>query len=110
MIRRGEIYLLSPAPDPRDPKARRACVVVSRRTLCESSFGKVVVAAIHTAPDGLSTEVALGVDEGMKWSCVIKADQLFLVEKARLTNFVASLRAPKVRELNQALSIALDLI
>jgi len=110
MIRRGEIYLLSPAPDPRDPKSRRACVVVSRKTLCESSFGKVVVAAIHTDADGLSTEVPLGVDEGMKWSCVIKADQLFLIEKAKLTDFLASLRAPKLKELNQALSIALDLV
>jgi len=110
MIRRGEIYLLAPAPDPGDPKSRRACVVVSRKTLCESSFGKVVVAAIHTDADGLSTEVALGVDEGMKWSCVIKADQLFLIEKARLTNFVAGLRAPKLKALNHALSIALDLV
>jgi mRNA-degrading endonuclease toxin of MazEF toxin-antitoxin module len=109
MIQRGEIYLLAPPPDPSDPKLRRACVVVSRKALCESRFGKVVVAAIHSDADGLSTEVALGVEDGMKWTCVIKADQLFLIEKARLTNFVASLRAPKLRRLNHALSIALDL-
>lgn len=109
MIRRGEIYLLAPPPDPSDPKVRRACVVVSRAALCASGFGKVVVAAIHSDADGLSTEVALDTDDGMKWSCVIKADQLFLIEKAKLTHFVASLRALKLKQLNQALAIALDL-
>ena len=109
MIQRGEVYQLPSSPDPTDPKLRRACVVVSRTALCESGFGKAVVAAVHTDADGLSTEVGLGVEDGMKWSCVIKADQLFLIEKARLTNFVASLRAPKLTELNRALAVALGL-
>ena len=109
MIRRGEIYLLSPPPDPKDPKLRRACVVVSREALCISKFPKVVVAAIHSDGDGLSTEVPLGAEDGLKWSCFIKADQLFLIEKSKLTNFVATMKAPKLKELNQALAIALDL-
>lgn len=109
MIRRGEIYLLTPPPDPQDPKVRRACVVVSRAALCASKFPKVVVAAIHSDADGLSTEVAVDQADGMKWKSVIKADQLFLMEKSKLTNFVATLRAAKIRELNQALAVALDL-
>jgi mRNA-degrading endonuclease toxin of MazEF toxin-antitoxin module len=110
MIRRGEIYLLAPPPDPKDPKSKQACIVVSRAALCASRFPKVVVAAIHTDSDGLSTEVPLTESDGMKWSCVIKADQLFLIEKARLTNFVAALKGAKLKELNQALAIALDLV
>ena len=109
MIRRGEIYLLSPPPDPNDTKLRRACVVVSRAALCASKFPKVVVAAIHSDADGLATEVGLDENDGMKWKCVIKADQLFLIEKAKLTNFVASLKADKSKELNQALAVALGL-
>lgn len=110
MISRGEVYLLSPPPDPMDPKVRRACVVVSRDALCKSRFPKVVVAAIHSDPDGLSTEVSLGADEGMKWNCVIKADQLILVDKAKLTNFIATLKPQKLKELKEALAVALDLI
>ena len=109
MIARGEIYLLHPPPDPTDPKSRRACVVVSRQTLCVSRFPKVVVAAIHSESDGVSTEVPLDESDGMKWTCAIKADQLFLIEKARLTGFVATLKGPKLKQLNQALAIALDL-
>ena len=109
MIHRGEIYLLAPPPDRSDPKRRRACVVVSRETLCVSAFPKVVVAAIHSEADGLSTEVPLGADDGLKWSCVVKADQLFLIEKARLTNFVATLKPAKAKALGEALAIALDL-
>jgi len=109
MIRRGEVYLLAPPPDPKDPKSKRACVVVSRAVLCASAFPKVVVAAIHTDGDGLSTEVSLTQNDGMKWNCFIKGDQLFLIEKAKLTNFVATLKGAKLKQLNQALAIALDL-
>jgi mRNA interferase MazF len=108
-MHRGEIYLLSPPPDRADPRRRRACVVVSRETLCQSKFNKVVVAAIHSEPDGLSTEVLLGPDDGLKWSCAIKADQLFLVEKTKLTHFVATLKPEKLKLLGEALTIALDL-
>ena len=108
-MHRGEIYLLAPPPDRSGPKRRCACVVVSREALCQSRFNKVVVAAIHSEPDGLSTEVLLDVDDGMKWPCAIKADQLFLIEKAKLTNFVATLAPARIRQLDEALVIALDL-
>ncbi len=109
MISRGEIYLLSQPPDPNDPKLRRACVVVSRKALCQSNFPKVVVAAIHSDADGLSTEVPLSADDGMKWKCVIKADQLFLIDKGKLTRFVATLKPKKLKDLREALAVALDL-
>lgn len=68
-----------------------------------------MVAAIPSDSDGLSTEVPLGEGDGLKWNCVIKSDQLFLIEKAKLTNFVATLKPEKLRQLNQALAVALDL-
>lgn len=109
MIQRAEVYLLQPPPDPSDSKVRRACVVVSRAELCASKFPKVVVAAVHSEADGLSTEVGLDTSDGMKWNCVIKTDQLFLIEKARLTNYVTTLKPLKLKLLNQALAIALGL-
>jgi len=77
--------------------------------LCASKFPKVIVAAIHSHADGLATEVPLDENDGMKSKCVIKGDHLFLIEKSKLTNFVAALRGARLRELNQALAVALDL-
>lgn len=47
--------------------------------------------------------------DGMKRNCVIKSDQLVLIQKAKLTNFVARLNPGRLKALNEALAIALDL-
>ncbi len=105
-LARGQVYLLDPPPQ-RDPKQRRAVVVMSRQTLCNSPFPRVVVAPIHSDADGLSTEVLVGVAEGLKRRSAVKCDQLFLIEKSRLTNFIGALGTPKLGALRDALRIAL---
>jgi mRNA interferase MazF len=107
-LSRGEVYLVSPAPR-HDPKRARAVVIVSRQTLCESKADKVVCAPINTNADGRSTEVAVGVDEGLKHASVINCDQLLLIPKSSLTNYVGSLAPGKMRDLRAALRIALAL-
>jgi mRNA interferase MazF len=107
-LSRGEVYLVSPAPR-HDPKRARPLVIVSRQTLCESKADKVVCAPINTNADGRSTEVAVGVDEGLKHASVINCDQLVLIPKSSLTNYVGSLAPKKLRDLRAALRIALDL-
>ncbi len=107
-LSRGEIYLVSPAPR-HDPKRARALVIVSRQTLCESKADKVVCAPINTNADGRSTEVAVGVEEGLKHASVINCDQLLLIPKSALTNYVGSLSLKKLRDLRASLRIALDL-
>lgn len=107
-LSRGEVYLVSPAPR-HDPKRARAVVIVSRQTLCESKADKVVCAPINTNADGRSTEVAVGVDEGLKHASVINCDQLLLIPKSSLTNYVGSLAPEKMRDLRAALRIALAL-
>ncbi len=107
-LSRGEIYLVSPAPR-HDPKRARALVIVSRQTLCESKADKVVCAPINTNADGRSTEVAVGVEEGLKHASVINCDQLLLIPKSALTNHVGSLSLKKLRDLRASLRIALDL-
>lgn len=64
-LARGETYLVPPAPG-RDPKRARTLVVVSRQTLCDSKADKVICAPINTGADGRSTEVAIGVEDGLK--------------------------------------------
>jgi mRNA-degrading endonuclease toxin of MazEF toxin-antitoxin module len=46
---------------------------------------------------------------GLKHSSYINCDQLVRIEKNRLTDFVGSLPASKIKALNQSLRIALDL-
>lgn len=107
-LSRGEIYLVSPPP-PRgaDPKRARAVVVVSRQALCDSRADKVICASVNSNADGRSTEVAVGVDEGLKHDSVINCDQLILVPKRALTNYVGALPRRKLVELRVALRIAL---
>ena len=105
---RGEIYRVSPAPG-NDPKRARCVVIVSRQTLCDSRADKVVCAAINTNEDGRSTEVGVGIDEGLKHESVVNCDQLILVPKSALTNYVGSLAVSKLAELRGGLRVALDL-
>lgn len=105
---RGEIYSVSPAPG-NDPKRARCVVIVSRQTLCDSMADKVVCAAINTNDDGRSTEVAVGIDEGLKHESVVNCDQLLLVPKSALTHYVGALPIPRLAELKRALRVALDL-
>lgn len=105
-LSRGEVYLVSPPPGD-DPKRARAVVVVSRQTLCDSKADKVICAPINTNADGRSTEVAVGVDDGLKHDSVINCDQLILVPKRVLTNYVGALSPKKLAALRDALRIAL---
>jgi len=105
-LSRGEVYLVSPPPGT-DPKRARAVVVVSRQTLCDSKADKVICAPINTNVDGRSTEVAVGVDDGLKHDSVINCDQLILVPKVVLRNYIGALSPKKLAALRDALRIAL---
>jgi mRNA interferase MazF len=107
-VKRGELYRVT-HPSKRDPRESRVFVVVSRQVLIDSRFSTVICAPIYSAYDGLSTQVAVGIDEGLKHDCSIHCDELVSLPKSALTNFVGSLSAAKVRELNRALYIALDI-
>lgn len=106
-LERGQVYLLHRPPGG-DPKPRRAVVVVSRQTLCDSRADKVVVAPVNTNSDGRSTEVPVGTAEGLKHDSVINCDQLLLVPKSALTDYLGSLPQDKLPTLRTALRIALE--
>lgn len=105
-IARGDVYLMSPPPS-KDPKRARGLVVVSRQTLCDSKADKVICAPVNSNSDGRSTEVPVGVDEGLKHASVINCDQLILVHKSVLTDYRGALGTEKLRWLRDALRIAL---
>jgi len=105
-MKRGELYRV-PNPSGRDPKRNRVFVVVSRQELIDSRFSTVICAPVYSQHDGLLTQVAIGIDEGMKHDSSIHCDELMSLPKSLLTNYVGSLPPNKSKELDQALKEAL---
>jgi mRNA interferase MazF len=104
---RGELYrVYKPGGD---PKQYRTFVVVSRQVLIDSRFSTVICAPVFSNGEGLSTQVAVDLAEGMKHPSWIMCDNLVSLRKTDLTNYVGSLSSPKLLELNRALKMALDL-
>jgi mRNA interferase MazF len=111
-MRRGEIYRVHHPGDDRpanDPRLYRSFVVVSRQVLIDSRFPTVICAPILTRGHGFSTQVSVGVDEGLKHESWILCDNLVSLRKVQLTRFVGSLPRSKVEELDPALKMALAL-
>jgi mRNA interferase MazF len=106
-MRRGEIYRVHHPSD--DPKLYRSFVVVSRQTLIDSRFPTVICAPILTRGHGFSTQVSVGLDEGLKHESWILCDNLVSLRKVQLTSFVGSLAPSKIEELDRALKMALAL-
>ena len=106
-MRRGEIYLLSKAAG--DPKRQRAFVIVSRQALIDSKFSTVVCAPVFSHGEGLTTQVAVGPEEGLKHASWIMCDNLISVRKTDLTHYLGSLPRTRAAELDHALKMALGL-
>ena len=107
-MRRGELYRVS-HPSRKDPKRFRVFVVVSRQILIDSRFSTVTCAPVYSVHEGLSTQVSVGVAEGLKHESGVHCDELVSLPKSALTHFVGTLPAAKVDDLNRALRIALDI-
>ncbi len=107
-MKRGDLYRVS-HPSGQDPKKSRVFVVVSRQVLINSRFSTVICAPVYSVHDGLSTQVAVGIEEGLKGDSSVHCDELVSLSKSLLTNYVGSLSPQKLQALNQALRVALDL-
>jgi mRNA interferase MazF len=107
-MKRGELYRVS-HPSARDPKRFRVFVIVSRQVLVDSRFSTVTCAPVYSSHEGLSTQVPVGVEEGLKHDSSIHCDELVSLPKSVLTNFVGTLSHQKLESLNASLRIALEL-
>jgi mRNA interferase MazF len=107
-VKRGELYRVA-HPSTRDPKKQRVFVVVSRSVLIESRFSTVICAPVYSTHDGLSTQVLIGIGEGLKHESSIHCDELVSLPKTMLTNYMGSLSPKKTDMLDKALWIALDI-
>jgi mRNA interferase MazF len=102
------LYLVR-KPGSSDPKKQRVFAVVSRQVVIESKFSTVVCARVYSRHDGLSTQVKVGTAEGLKHESSVHCDELVSLPKTLLTRYVGRADQNKVRELNYALAVALDL-
>ena len=107
-MNRGYLYRVH-KPSSRDPKRFRVFVVVSRSVLINSRFSTVICAPVYSSSHGLSTQVLVGIDEGLKHESSIHCDELVSLPKSVLTDYVGALSPEKIEELNEALRIALDI-
>ena len=106
-MKRGELYRV--AHPSNDPKRFRVFVIVSRQALIDSRFSTVICAPVYTTHDGLASQVAVGVDEGLKHDSSIHCDGLVSLPKSVLTNYIGMLPPDKLAVLDFALRVALDL-
>lgn len=105
---RGEFYRVA-RPSSRDPKRFRVFLIVSRQVVIESRFSTVICAPVYSARLGLSTQVPVSVDEGLRRDSSVHCDELVSLPKALLTQFVGRLAPSRLPELNRALTAALDI-
>ncbi len=107
-MRRGDLYRVK-NPASRDPRKHRVFLVVSRQALIDSRFSTAICAPIYTAYTGLSTQVSVGPDEGLKHDSSIHCDELVSLHKSMLTHFIGTISMSKMKDVEVALRIALEL-
>ncbi len=107
-MKRGDLYRVYKGTKT-DPKKYRVFVVVSRQVLIDSKFSTVICAPIYSNYTGISSQVPVGVDEGLKHDSCVYCDELVSIPKQALSHFVGTLPQLKLMELNEALKISLSI-
>jgi mRNA interferase MazF len=100
-VSRGEIWLYAFKP----PNRRRPVVVLTRPEVIEL-LNTVTVAPITSTIRGAPSEVAVGIDEGLKKDSAVNLDHVQTVDRRRLVRFVGTLNADKMRSVCRALLVA----
>ena len=106
-MRRGDLYRVRKPTG--DVKESRVFVVVSREALLRTAFSTVICAPVYSHGEELTTQVAVGPNEGLERPSWIMCDNLTSLRRSDLTDYVGSLLPAKVAALNRALRSALDL-
>lgn len=107
-MKRAELYRVRHPKG--NPKRSRVFVIVSRTALVDSAFSTVTCAPVYSVRHGLSTQVPVGAEEGLKHESAIHCDELVSLRKSVLSDYVGSLSESRLLDLNRALAIALELV
>ena len=108
-MKRGELYRVYKGSQ-HDPRKFRVFVIASRQILIESRFSTLICAPVYSSYDGLSTQVKVGVEDGLKHDSSIHCDELVSIPKGMLSHFVGTLSQNKQNQLDEALKAALELM
>jgi mRNA interferase MazF len=92
-----------------DSRLAQTFVIVSRPGFLNVRYSTVMAAPAYSRAEGLSTEVSVGPAEGLKHPSMIRCDEISSLARTVLTDYVGALSPAKIRELNRALTIALDI-
>lgn len=101
-VSRGQIWLYRFAK----PNKERPVLILTRHEVI-GLISTVTVAPITSTIRGLPSEVVVGKDEGLKKTSAVNLDHVQTVERSRLRRFVGTLNVRKMREICEALAIAL---
>jgi len=107
-MQRGELYIVRKSGS-NDPRKQRVFAWISRQIVVDSKFSTVICAPVYSRHDGLSTQVSLGAEHGLKPESSIHCDELVSLSKTMLTRYVGRLDESTMGRLDRALAIALDL-
>jgi mRNA interferase MazF len=100
-VARGEIWSYRfKSPDKRRP------VLILTRPEVIPLLNTVMVAPITSTRRGAPSEVAVGVDEGLKRDSAVNLDHVQTVEQDRLVGFIGTVDDAKMRQVCRALAIA----
>jgi mRNA interferase MazF len=106
---RGEIYRTQEKVPERGYKPGFYVVVSRNFVASNDDISTVVCAPVYSEILGLRSEVLLSIEDGLPHESAIRCDFLTLMFKRKLTHFVGTLPASKIKELNHALRYALEL-
>jgi mRNA interferase MazF len=107
-MKRGELYRVYKGSKS-DPRNHRVFLIVGRHETIDSRFSSVICAPVYTKSHELPTQVAIGIEEGLKHDSAVYCDDIFSLSKSMLTDYIGSLSPEKMEEVNAALRIALAL-
>jgi mRNA interferase MazF len=105
-VKRGELFRVYKGTK-HDTKNYRVFLVVSRQDFIDTSYSTVICAPVYTTFHDISTQVEVGVDEGLKHDSAIHCDELISLPRHALTDYVGCLSDAKIEEVNNALRVAL---
>ena len=102
-MRRAEVWWAElPAPVGSRP------VVILTRDAVLHSIGSIIVTLVTRTVRGLPTEVVLGSRQGLPVRCVANLDNMLTMPRVRLKRLMGSCDLSKIKELNEAIKISLD--
>lgn len=77
--------------------------------MIESRFSSVICAPVYSAQHGLSSQVSVGINDGLKHDSAVHRDELVSLPKTALTDYIGILSDDKIVQLNRALAVALKI-